>query len=75
IGAGFRMQARRYGGGASLPALLYPTASLLLLGAAWNSAIRAIVRGGVRWRDTFYPLSELRAGRVRAGAGRRFQVL
>ena len=75
IGAGFRMQARRHGGGSSLPALLYPVAALLLLGAAWNSAIRTLARGGVRWRDTFYSLEELRAGRVRAGAGRRFQVL
>lgn len=75
VGAGFRMQARRLGGSASLPALLYPAAALLLLGAGWNSAIRTIARGGVRWRDTFYPLAELRRGRVRPGAGRRFQVL
>ena len=75
IGSGFRLQSRRYGGGALLLSLLYPVAVLVLLGAAWNSALRTIARGGIRWRDTFYPLSELRAGRVRAGAGRRFGVL
>ncbi len=75
IGSGFRLQSRRYGGSASLLSLLYPVAVLVLLGAAWNSALMTIARGGIRWRDTFYPLAELRAGRVRAGAGRRLGVL
>ena len=75
IASGFRRQSRRYGGSAALLSLLYPVAVLVLLGAAWNSALRTLVRGGIRWRDTFYPLAELRAGRVRAGAGRRFGVL
>ena len=75
VGSGSRLQAQRYGGSALRLSLLYPAAVLLLLGAAWNSALRTIARGGVRWRDTFYPLAELRAGRVRAGAGRRFEVL
>jgi len=75
VGSGSRLQGQRYGGSALRLSLLYPAAVLLLLGAAWNSALRTIARGGVRWRDTFYPLAELRAGRVRAGAGRRFEVL
>jgi len=75
IGSGFHRQSRRYGGSASLLSILYPVAVLVLLGAAWNSALKTIARGGIRWRDTFYPLAELRAGRVRAGAGRRFGVL
>jgi hypothetical protein len=29
-----------------------------------NSTIRSLAQGGVRWRDTFYPLSMLRAGCV-----------
>lgn len=70
VGSGFRLQASRYGGSVLRLTLLYPAAVLLLLGAAWNSALRTLARGGVRWRDTFYPLAELRAGRVRAGAGR-----
>src|SRR5437867_3883886 len=75
VGSGSRLQARRHGGSALGLSVLYPAAVLLLLGAAWNSAVRAIARGGVLWRDTFYPLAELRAGRVRAGAGRCFKVL
>ncbi len=30
-----------------------------------HSAVVTLRRGGVRWRDTFYPLAELRAGSVR----------
>ena len=70
VWSGFRIQTRRYGGNAALQAALYPAAVLLLLAAAWNSALRILARGGVRWRDTFYPLDELRAGLVRNGAGR-----
>jgi glycosyltransferase involved in cell wall biosynthesis len=75
IGSGFRLQSRRFGGSALLLSLVYPVAVLILIGAAWNSAIRTIARGGIRWRDTFYGLRELRAGRVRAGAGRRLGML
>lgn len=52
-------------------ALLHPISVLLLLAAAWNSAVRTLARGGVRWRETFYPLAALRAGQVPEGAGRR----
>lgn len=70
VWAGFRTHTRRHGGNAFLLSALYPAAVLLLLAAAWNSALRVLARGGVVWRDTFYPLAELRAGLVRAGAGR-----
>jgi hypothetical protein len=53
--------------------LLHPLSILLLLGAAWNSAVVTLAQGGVRWRDTFYPLAELRRGLVRAGQGRAAQ--
>jgi hypothetical protein len=33
----------------------------VLLYAALNSTFVTLKQGGVRWRDTFYPLSELRA--------------
>jgi hypothetical protein len=49
--------------------LLHPVSVLLLLGAAWNSAVTTLAQGGVRWRDTFYPLADLRRGLVRAGRG------
>jgi hypothetical protein len=30
----------------------------------WNSTLVTLRQGGVRWRETFYPLAELRAGMV-----------
>ena len=59
--------------GHSAPALwlLYPLAVPLILLAFWNSVVRTLVQGGIRWRETFYPLATLRAGVVRAGDWRR----
>ncbi|HLI75633.1 MAG TPA: glycosyltransferase family 2 protein [Acidobacteriaceae bacterium] len=41
-------------------ALLYPIGGLALLWAMLRSVIVTLWRGGVRWRDTFYPLRDLR---------------
>lgn len=68
-------QAPRLGRPAWLLALLTPISTLLLLAAAWNSAARTLVRGGVSWRGTFYALGDLRAGLVRPGAGRLVRAL
>lgn len=38
----------------------FPVAALGMLLAFWRSAIITLRQGGVRWRGTFYPLSELR---------------
>jgi len=40
--------------------LTFPIAAALLIYALFRSVIVTLVRGGIRWRDTFYPLSELR---------------
>ncbi len=45
--------------GALLP-LMLPFAWLVL----WNSTLVTLRQGGIRWRDTFYPLAELRTGVV-----------
>jgi hypothetical protein len=37
----------------------------LFVYALLNSAFVTLRRGGIRWRETFYPLDELRAGNVR----------
>ncbi|MBI5758314.1 MAG: glycosyltransferase [Planctomycetales bacterium] len=37
-----------------------PVATLLLLWSFWRSAVIVLRQGGVRWRDTFYPLDSLR---------------
>jgi glycosyltransferase involved in cell wall biosynthesis len=56
--------ARRLGWGlrgAIAAPFIYP----LLFYAVLNSAVKTVARGGVRWRDTFYSLKDLRAGAVR----------
>jgi len=37
----------------------------LFLYALLNSAFVTLRQGGIRWRDTFYPLDTLRTGNVR----------
>ncbi|MBL0922380.1 MAG: glycosyltransferase [Phycisphaerales bacterium] len=46
-------------------ALAAPLGFLTLLAAMANSTLRTLRAGGVRWRDTFYPLRDLRRGLVR----------
>jgi len=50
----------RYDRWTLLAFLGYPIGSLLLLVVLWVSAISVLRQGGVNWRDTFYPLKELR---------------
>jgi hypothetical protein len=55
---------RRHGWGVG-PALAAPLASVLMFVSLANSMIATLREGGVRWRETFYPLAELREGVVR----------
>lgn len=48
-----------------LAGVLVPLAVPVLAVAMANSAWVTLRRGGVRWRDTFYPLADLRKGLVR----------
>lgn len=55
--------ARRLGwsvAGAALAPLFYP----VVFGAVVNSTVVTLRQGGVRWRETFYPLDSLRKGNV-----------
>jgi glycosyltransferase involved in cell wall biosynthesis len=72
--AGYTLYAGRHGRARPAAALVHPLAVLLLIGAIWNSAVRTLARGGIRWRGTFYPLEELRRGLVPRGAGRRLSA-
>ena len=51
--------ARRLGFGPAASAGL-PVAAATMIFTMWRSAFFTLVRRGVRWRDTFYPLSLLR---------------
>lgn len=57
--------ARRFGGGTGVEGLLLPVCGLLLAAVFPLSAAATTLRGGVRWRGTFYPLAALRAGCLR----------
>ena len=48
-----------------LAALGVPFVVPVFLCALLNSTTKTLWRGGIRWRDTFYPLEMLRAGNVR----------
>ena len=56
--------ARRLGWGLR-GAIGAPFVYPVLCYAVLNSALKTVARGGVSWRDTFYPLKDLREGRVR----------
>jgi glycosyltransferase involved in cell wall biosynthesis len=46
-------------------ALLIPLMFPIYFYAMLNSTVRALRHGGIRWRETFYSLEELRAGNVK----------
>jgi len=48
-----------FGGGFAV-CPLFPFAALGILFAFWRSAIKTIRQGGIYWRDTFYPLDQLK---------------
>ena len=42
----------------------FPVATLLLIYIQWRTMLLNYWLGGIRWRETFYPLDELRSNRV-----------
>lgn len=63
----YRCAGERFGGPGAAWAFSMPVAAALVLWAMLRSMVVTLARGGVVWRGTFYPLSELRrnAGPVR----------
>lgn len=45
-------------------ALAFPFGVILFLFILWRSSLKAVMRGGIQWRDTFYSLAELRANKM-----------
>ena len=48
--------------GGFLFAPMFPVGAFVMAFAYWRSAIITLRQGGVRWRDSFYPLPQLRKG-------------
>jgi hypothetical protein len=45
-------------------ALGFPIAVVLFAFIQWRTMLLNLLQGGIRWRDTFYPLAELKANKV-----------
>jgi cellulose synthase/poly-beta-1,6-N-acetylglucosamine synthase-like glycosyltransferase len=59
--------AVRAAGGMAVPAscgLAFPVTVVLFVYIQWRTMLLNLWQGGIRWRDTHYPLAELRANRV-----------
>lgn len=52
----------RRAGAPMIAGVLSPLCMPVLVWSAVNSTVRTLARGGVRWRETFYPLATLREG-------------
>jgi len=59
------MRVARQLGWSRKEAFLSPLVSIVFVYAGLRSMLLTLRRGGVQWRDTFYPLAQLRAGRLR----------
>ena len=45
-------------------ALGFPVATALFVYIVWRATLLALFRGGIRWRDTFYSLNDLKRNRI-----------
>lgn len=62
ITAGFALYGRRAPGyGGIVDGLLFPLVVALFMTVLAGSTLRTLVRGGIEWRGTLYPLARLRA--------------
>jgi hypothetical protein len=44
--------------------LAFPFVSLVFIAMIWRASLLALRNGGVRWKETFYSLAELRANKI-----------
>jgi glycosyltransferase involved in cell wall biosynthesis len=47
-----------------LYAIGFPLATVLFVLILWRASLKATMAGGILWRETFYPLDQLRANRI-----------
>ena len=45
-------------------ALGFPFATMLMIFIMWKAALRTVMKGGIEWRGTFYPLKDLKANKI-----------
>jgi len=65
LGIAISMRAnRKLNGLSSLLSLLFAPCVLVVVWAFWRSMVLTLIRGGVAWRGTLYPIAELRKHRV-----------
>lgn len=64
VAAGLHARISHEVGLSPLYGLTHPIGALLVCYMLVRSTVVTLWQGGVRWRDTFYPLDELRKGRV-----------
>lgn len=57
----FAFLATRIPGGLAFSPM-FPVGAFVMAFAFWRSTIMTLRQGGVRWRDSFYPLAQLRKG-------------
>ena len=56
-------ESARYGGGPFWSGLLAPLSAVLYINMILNSTLKTLLRGGIEWSGTFYPLAELKKNR------------
>lgn len=54
----------RFHSGGSLYGFFFPFSTLIFIYILWRSMVLTLVRGGIEWRGTHYPLERLKGNRV-----------
>lgn len=68
VTAGLFLGASRYSSARPWEVLLWPVMGLVFAWILLRSTAGTLLRGGIEWRGTFYPLETLRAGGERGGS-------
>ncbi|MFH1217925.1 MAG: glycosyltransferase family 2 protein [Pseudomonadota bacterium] len=61
----FFVVAARYSDMEARDVFWFPVTPYIRLYMTWKAVLAVIIKGGITWRGTFYPLDKLKAGRLR----------